>query len=67
MSYWKPEPWTPSFSILPRVGVDGRFVWGKCERRKLTNRYEDGYDHLRRIHTIWQVRAALATPAPERT
>lgn len=56
MSMWKPEPWHPFFAIFPRLGIHG-FVWGLCQRRRLTNRYNDGYDHLRNIRRIWQYRS----------
>lgn len=54
---WKAEEWQSFFAIIPRCGIHG-FVWGKCQRRRLTDRYDDGYDHMRRIQSHWQYRYA---------
>jgi len=57
---WKAEEWRPFFALLPRQGLHG-FVWGWCERRKLTDRYEDGFDHKREIRTVWQFRKPVSS------
>lgn len=45
------------FALFPVVTVEGRLVWFRqCEMRILNDRYNDGYDRLRKISRIRQFR-----------
>lgn len=56
--WWRTvEGWKIVVPIIPVITVEGDFVWfKKCQRRKLQQRWDDGYDCLRDIRSRYQYR-----------